>query len=184
MTTQSQQLPPEAILMRMLFGYAISRSIGVAAELGIADLVKEESKTADDLATQTGSHPRSLYRLLRACASVGIFTEDSSHRFGLTPLAEFLRSDNPASLKNFAEMLTNETQFQMWAELPHSVRTGDPTFDHVFGTPVFEYYAANPKVGALFNKGMTSLSMGASMAVVTRIVPTMSPYTVIEAVAV
>ncbi len=165
MTPQPQQLPPAAILMQMLFGYAVSRSIGVAAELGIADLVSNAPKTADELAIQTGSHPHSLYRLLRACASLGIFAEDDHHRFGLTPLAEGLRSDHPQSLRAFAQMLTSETQFQMWADLSYSVRTGERAFDKVFGMPVFEYYVSHKKVGGLFHEAMTSLSLGASMAV-------------------
>ncbi|MBD2705361.1 methyltransferase [Spirosoma sp. BT702] len=160
-----EQLPPAAILMQMLFGYAVSRSIGVAAELHIADLVKDNPKTADELAAQTGSHPHSLYRLLRACASVGVFAEDADHRFGLTPLADCLRSDNPESLRAFAEMLTNDTQFQMWADLSYSVKTGERAFDKVFGMPVFDYYSSHEKAGRLFNEAMTSLSLGASMAV-------------------
>lgn len=163
--SHSQQLPPAAILMQMLFGFAVSRSIGVAAELGIADLLIDTPKTADELATQTGSHSRSLYRLLRACASVGIFAEDDTHRFGLTPLANCLRSDNPESLRAFAEMITNETQFKMWANLSHSVKTGEQAFDNLFGMPVFNYYASHEKAGKLFNEAMTSLSLGVSVAV-------------------
>ena len=165
MTPQSQQIPPTAILMQMLFGYAVSRSIGVAAELRIADLINSVAKTADELAKETGSHPSSLYRLLRACASIGVFAEDHDHRFGMTPLAEYLRSDHLQSLRAFAEMITNDTQFQMWAELSYSVNTGKQSFDKVFGSPVFDYYASNKKAGSLFNEAMTSLSLGAGMAV-------------------
>ena len=153
------------MLMQMLFGYAVSRAIGVAAELNIADLVQDTPKTADELATHTGAHPRSLYRLLRACAGAGVFVEDASHRFGLTPLADCLRSDNPESLRAFAEMITNETQYQMWADLSYSVKTGERAFDKVFGMPVFDYYVSHQKAGRLFNEAMTSLSLGASMAV-------------------
>jgi hypothetical protein len=165
MTTQTHQLPPNAILMQMLFGYAVSRSIGVAAELRIADLISDTSKTADELAKKTGSHPASLYRLLRACASIGVFAEDADHRFGMTPLAEYLRSDHPQSLRAFGEMVTNDMQFQMWAELSYSIETGKRSFDKVFGAPVFDYYASHEKAGSLFNEAMTSLSLGAGFAV-------------------
>ena len=129
MTTSSQQLPPAAALMQLLFGYAVSRAVGVAAELRIADLVADAPKTATELAVQIGVHPQSLYRLLRACASAGVFAEDAGQRFGLTPLADCLRNTNPQSLRAFAEMLTNETQFQMWADLSYSVKTGQRAFD-------------------------------------------------------
>lgn len=165
MTTTSS-LPPQAILMQMLFGFAPARAIGIAAELRIADLLTDGSKTAEELALKTNSHTRSLYRLLRACASVGVFSEDADNRFSLSPMAEFLRSDNPESLRAFAEMLSHGEQFQTWAALDYSVQTGTPAFDKVHGMPIFEYYPSHPKSGQIFNDAMTSLSLGSSMAVI------------------
>jgi hypothetical protein len=163
-TTQS--LPPQAILMQMLFGYAPARAIGIAAELRIADLLADGAKTADELALKTNSHARSLYRLLRACASVGVFSEDTDKRFNLSPMADFLRSDNPQSLRAFAEMLAHEEQFQTWSGLNYSVQTGLPAFDKVHGMPTFNFYATHPKSGQIFNDAMTSMSLGSSMAVI------------------
>ena len=56
-------------------GYWKSQAVYVAAKLGIADLVQDGPKTSDELATATGTHAPSLYRLLRALASVGVFTD-------------------------------------------------------------------------------------------------------------
>ncbi len=163
--TTTPSLPPQAILMQILFGYAPARAIGIAAELRIADHLADGSKTAEELALKTNNHARSLYRLLRACASVGIFSEDADKRFSLSPMAEFLRSDNPESLRAFAEMLANAEQFQTWSALDFSVQTGTPAFDKVHGMPTFEYYATHPKSGQIFNDAMTSVSLGTSMAV-------------------
>lgn len=153
--------------MQMLFGLTISRAIGVAAELSIADRVKNEPLSAEELAALSGVHAPSLYRVLRACASVGVFTEDEDRRFGLTPLAEPLLSDAPGSLRAFAVMFTTDWQYQTWAELPYSVQTGKPAFDKVFGMPMFEYFWSNPKAGREFNEAMTSNSAFASHAVVS-----------------
>ena len=111
MTTPAS-LPPQALLMEMLFGFAPARAISIVAELRIADLLADGSKTAEELALKTKSHPRSLYRLLRACTSAGVFSEDLGKRFSLSPMGEFLRSDNPESLRAFAEMMANGEQFQ------------------------------------------------------------------------
>ena len=81
----AHELPPPVQLMQMLFGFAASRAIGVTAELCIADLLKDDAKTADELARQTGVHARSLYRVLRACASIGVYSEDNEKKFSLTP---------------------------------------------------------------------------------------------------
>ncbi len=77
----------------MLSGYWISQAIYVAAKLGLADLVKDSPKTAEQLAAATETQPAALYRLLRALASVRVFREDEQRRFALTPLADQLRRD-------------------------------------------------------------------------------------------
>ncbi len=69
------QAPPAVQLNQLITGGWIAQAIGVAAELGIADLLIDGPKSGDELAQATGSHPRALYRLLRALAGVGVFTE-------------------------------------------------------------------------------------------------------------
>ena len=162
----NQELPPPVQLMQMLFGFAASRAIGVSAELHIADLLKDGAKTSEELALQTGVHARSLYRVLRACAGIGVYAEDDEKRFSLTPLAEPLLSDAPGSLRAFAEMITCDWQFQTWAELPYSVKTGKPSFEKVFGKSSFDYFWSNEKAGKVFNEAMTSNSAFSSVAVV------------------
>ena len=103
-----QELPPPVQLMQMLFGFAASRAIGVTAELCIADLLKDGPKTAEELATKTNVHARSLYIVLRVCSSIGVFSEDGENKFSLTPLAEPLLSDAPRSLRSFAEFITTD----------------------------------------------------------------------------
>lgn len=160
------ETPPPVQLMQMLFGFAVSRAIGVCAELHIADFLKDGAKTAEELAQQTNVHARSLYRVLRACASAGVFSEDAEKKFSLTPLAEPLRSDLPGSLRAFAEMITTDWQFQTWAELPYSVKTGKPSFEKVHGMPAFDYFWSNEHAGKVFNDAMTSNSAFSSVAVV------------------
>ena len=93
---------PAAILRRLVNGYQVAQAIHVSATLGIADLLAGGPRTSDDLAAATGAHPRSLYRLLRALASVGIFSEADGRRFALTPLGDCLRSDSPESIRGWA----------------------------------------------------------------------------------
>jgi O-methyltransferase domain/Dimerisation domain len=162
----NQELPPPMQLMQMLFGFAVSRAIGVAAELCIADLLKDGAKTAEELSQKGGLHARSLYRVLRACASVGVFSEDNEKRFSLTPLAEPLLSDAQGSLRAFAEMITTDWQFETWAQLPYSVQSGEPAFNKIHGMSSFDYFWTNQKAGKVFNDAMTSNSAFASAAVV------------------
>ena len=164
--TLSPSIPLPDQLMQMIFGFSLSRSISVAAELGVADHLTDGAKTADELATKLGVHARSLYRVLRALASAGIFSEDAEKRFSLTPLADMLRSDHPQSLRAFAHMMAGEVTYKTWQGLAYSVQTGERAFDRLFGEPIFDWYQKNAGEGKIFNDAMTSMSMGSGAAVV------------------
>ena len=88
-----------AALFQMATGYWISQAIYVAAKLGIADLLKDGPQSSVALAAATGSDAPSLFRLMRALASVGVFSQLGTDRFTLSRLAESLRTDTPASLR-------------------------------------------------------------------------------------
>src|SRR6516164_7408386 len=113
------ELPPSQKVMQMLTGKWTAQAISVAATLGIADLLMGGPQTVEQLAAATGTHADSLYRLLRALASLGIFAETQGGRFALTPLAECLRSDVPDSIRNWARMLSLPLFWQSWGELLH-----------------------------------------------------------------
>lgn len=153
-----QELPPPMQLMQLSFAFMVSRSISVAAEFFIADKLTERPKTATELAGETGLHARSLYRMLRACASYGVFAEDEQGRFMLTPMAELLRSDQPGNLRAFTAMMNSVWQYQSWAEMDHAVKTGQPAFDKVFRMPFFEFCEKTERAGREFNEAMTSNS--------------------------
>lgn len=151
----------------MVFAFALSRSIAVAAQFGIADLLKDGPKSAEELAQATGTHPRAVYRLLRALSGAGVFSEEVDGRFGLTSLSELLRSDAPESLRAFAALMADEVNFQMWAELPYSIQMGEPAVPAKLGTQWFDWLAQHPAKGKEFHDAMTSLSAGAVAAVVS-----------------
>src|SRR5215213_644089 len=125
MTEQPSQVSPEVQLSQLISGFRISQAIRVAAELGIADLLANGPKSSTELAQATGSHPRALYRLLRALASIGIFTEVEPERFGLTPMAEALQTDAPGSQRGLALSVAGDARWRAWAQLGYSVRTGE-----------------------------------------------------------
>lgn len=147
---------PQQKMFQLVSGYWHTQAIYVAAKLKVADLLADGPRTAGVLAIETNTHPKSLYRLLRALASLGIFAEDDEHRFAQTPLSETLRSDSPGSQRPMA-IMRGEWQYQAWGQLLHSVQTGECAFDKVFGSPLFEYMVDNPDRGQLFDEAMTSI---------------------------
>jgi hypothetical protein len=143
-------------LDQMITGYWISQAIYAAAKFGIADHLKDGPKTVGELASASSTNPDALYRLLRALASVGIFTEGPSRHFSLTPLAEPLRSDIPGSKRALALMCGDE-QYRAWAEIDYSVRTGKIAFDKVFGKPIFDYLGEHPDKARIFDAAMVGV---------------------------
>ena len=59
------------MMNRMITGYWTTQAVYVAAKLGIADLLTDGPRTADDLAQATKAHAPSLYRLLRGAGQPG-----------------------------------------------------------------------------------------------------------------
>lgn len=110
----SQEITPTEALLQMIVAPWVSRAIYVAAELGIADLLKNGSQSSDELAKATGVDNRCLYRLLRALASVGVFAEGNPGYFELTPLAACLQSDRPDSLRSYAIKSGQIWDWQPW----------------------------------------------------------------------
>jgi O-methyltransferase domain/Dimerisation domain len=157
--------PPPAVLMQMMTGYWVSQALYVAAKLGLADLVADGVGDVHGLAARTGADASSLHRVLRALASVGVFTEASPGSYGLTPLAGLLRTGTPDSMRALAIMYAEE-QYRAWGELLHSVRTGEPAFDHQYGMAIFEYFRLNPQADQVFNEAMTGYTNQLVSAVV------------------
>ena len=144
-------------MLRMISGYRVSWAIYIAAKLRLADLLKEGSKPTEELAEATGTHASSLYRVMRALASVGIFAEDEPGRFALTPPAATLRSDSPDSLRAWAILALSEEHYRAWGDSMHSVRTGESAFTHTFGMGVWQYRAQHPERAKIFDEAMASL---------------------------
>ena len=156
-TIQKDQNPAPPFLFQMATAYWLSQAIYVAAKLGIADLLKDSPRSSAALAAATGSDASSLFRVLRALSSVGVFSQLDKDCFALSRLGDVLRSDVPGSLRAIV-ITIGEIHYQACGELLHSVRTGSPAFDHVFGTSLFDYLQENARAADVFNRGMTNLS--------------------------
>jgi SAM-dependent methyltransferase len=150
----ADRVPSEIELSGLIGGMRVTQMIYVAAKLGIADHLQDGPKSSAQLAELVEADPRALYRLLRSLASLGIFAEGGEKVFGLTALAAPLRTGGP--MRAWAIMLGEGWHWDAWGDLLHSVRTGETAFAHVFGVGMFEYLAAHPESGQIFNDAMTS----------------------------
>jgi hypothetical protein len=156
---EAEAPPPQAVLTQMAFGALLTQALYVAARLRIADLLAAGPRPVAELSAETETHERSLYRVLRSLAGAGVFAEVAPKTFGLTPLAEPLRADVPGSMRNGLIFMGEQWHFNVWANMMHSVRTGEPAWGQTHGAEVFEYFAANPEHAEIFNGAMTDMSV-------------------------
>ena len=147
-------------LIQLIAGMWGTQLIYVAAKLGIPDhLAAHGPLGADRLAELTESHPRSLYRMLRALTTLGILDENERHDFRLTPLGSLLRSDIEGSVRQLAIMFGEPWHWQSWANLLHSVKTGQPAFAHTWGMGTYDYVTAHPEAAEIYDRAMTAVTL-------------------------
>lgn len=137
----------------------LSQLVELLIEFEIADRLADGPLPVETLAEQTGTHAPSLYRILRTAASVGLFAEtETKGTFELTPLADGLRSGNPRAVLALAKYNRMDLTQRAYAELRHSVRTGEPAFEKAFGVPFVEYLQRNPEIDAYYDGFMSHWS--------------------------
>jgi hypothetical protein len=154
---QQHQIPPPAQMMQMITGFWTSCCIYAAAKLNVAELLSAKAKTAAQLAEEVHCHAPSLYRVLRALSSTGIFSENANGEFSNTTLSETLKGDVPGSMKAMALAQLGD-HYGAWGNLTYSIKTGNIAFDFVEGMPIWKYYETHPEEGNNFIRAMAGLT--------------------------
>lgn len=161
----TDDFPAQLVFQQLIEGFKITQCLYVAAKLGIADRLAFEQSSSEELAQATGTHAPSLYRLLRLLCAAGILSEAETHHFALTPLGTSLRTGVPGSLRNMVLFYGEKANWHVWQALLHSVETGQPAYQQVFGLTGYEYRAQHPETAALFTNFMTELTASVAQAV-------------------
>ena len=144
-------------LLRLLTGAWTTQALAAFAELRAPDAMDTANGIAADALAQTlGAHQESLARLLRYLATLNVVTEHSDG-FRLTELGALLRAGSPGSLRPLA-LMYGGVFYQSFADLDHTVRTGETAFDHRFGESHFDYFARRPALAELFDQSMAASS--------------------------
>ncbi|MFD7662833.1 methyltransferase [Streptomyces sp. NPDC059788] len=148
-------------LSRLLFGQLATYAVGAAVRLGIPDRIGAGTRTADDVAAACGTHPQATLRLLRALAALDLLTESEPGVFEATATGSLLRSDTPDSMAALARIFTEPVMTRARERMEDSVRSGEPSFDSIFGTDFFGHLAGEPELSEVFN---TAMSQGTRLA--------------------
>jgi hypothetical protein len=140
-------------LLGVLSGSWLAQACYAVVKVGVPDLLAEGPRTVDDLAAASGADAGVLYRLLRALAASGVFRQPAAQTFAHNQVSELLRTDAPGSAHLIA-LMHGEEVFRSFAEIMHTVHTGEPAFEHVYGMTFYRYLDANPEAARTFNEAM------------------------------
>lgn len=158
---------PQEQILGIVNNHWQSCCVGAAAQLELADMLADGPLHVDILAERTKTHAPSLYRMLRALESTGIFTQTAPGVFGNTPASDCLRRNLPGS--NWAwirfTLCSGAPVFEGWRGLMLSLKNGRPGFDQVTGENAWQHMQSNPETYSIFNEAMRDLSSSISPAV-------------------
>jgi hypothetical protein len=163
-STQAPDTAAAQLLVQAASGYMVSAALQVALQRDMAERLADGPRTVADLASATGTTDEGLYRVLRALASVGIFAECGPRTFTITPAAALMRK-GPGELGDGMQFICDPFHFQAYAEMLHTVKTGQPGGEKIAGMPLFEYLATHPAWSSSFNNAMTAFSANVMPAV-------------------
>lgn len=129
----------------------------VAAELQLADLLAENPRTCEDLASATGTHAPSLYRLLRALTTIDICREREDGFFEITPMGSLLSTDAPGSLRSWTIWWGSDL-WRVWGNLLYSVKTGKSARKLITGKGEFKNLEKDHEAAKIFNQALVELT--------------------------
>jgi len=159
-------IPPHVQLIQMGVAIWQARAVYAAAELGIADLLAEGPRNVEEIARKTGTHLRSLCRLMRALASCGIVEEIRPGLFATTTLGAALRDSAPGAARATILTIAGSWQWKAWDQFLHALRTGQSGVRAAFGRDLFEFLADEPVHSGRFNDAMVGMHGAVASAVV------------------
>ncbi|OBA72290.1 hydroxyneurosporene methyltransferase [Mycobacterium sp. 1554424.7] len=154
----TQRTHPAEAIQELVLAAWVSQGITAVADLGVADALAAGPLPIDELAGKVGADPDALGRLLRALISKGIFARRDDGRYELTPLAEQLRSDVPASMAAMARFVGSRQHREHWSLLTDAIKTGRSGLPALHGKGFFDYLGDEPEYAQIFNDAMTGLS--------------------------
>ena len=141
-------------LKEMLQHFWLPSALFVAVELDIAELLEIGSKSISELALLINSNEESLYKLLKALASLGIFLESYPCIFENTPMSCQLSTSAEGSIKPWIKLLGQEWYQSAWGDLLYSIRTGKQAFSHINGKKLFDFLEESDNLSKVFNEDM------------------------------
>ncbi len=154
----TEQVPTTTIL-QLASGAVLPRCLHAVANLGVADALGDTPQSADMLADAVGANADALTRALRLLAANGVFAYNDG-LFTHTAASRLLRSDHPQSMRQLARMFGLGAFWSIIGDLEYSIRSGEPSANHVLDGGMWGYLSSNADASRTFDDAMTGKAHG------------------------
>jgi len=145
------------ILFDLLQSHRVTAVIYVAAELGIAELLRDGAQSLDELTEATGADRHALGRLLTALSTIGLCSRVDADRYSLTEIGAALDGAAEKSFKAWT-IFEGDMLFKSWHGMLETIMTGK-TAAHLLGARnSFDLMARTPSNVGMFNAAMADLT--------------------------
>ncbi|EGG23675.1 O-methyltransferase family 2 protein [Cavenderia fasciculata] len=141
-----------------------ARCLNMVTELNIAAMLTDGQKySCDELAEQVGVDAKSLFKVMRALSTMGIFNHHTdglesvdSHLFSQSPISKMLLDTDTRNLLLYE---CGDFSYKSWLNIGDTVKTGVSSIPKSFGADSFiGALHKNQKDLNIFEKGMTGMT--------------------------
>jgi predicted transcriptional regulator len=142
-------------LEKIISGYRLSQIIYVFAKLEIASVLANGPVSLISIVKKTNTNSELLEQILRATVLLGIVRENAGNVFELTTSGKWFLPTTTNSL-HYRAIMNGEEQYFSWGKILDTVRTGNPSFNSLYGDTYFSYLSKHPDTDTIFNHALSS----------------------------
>jgi hypothetical protein len=142
-------------MMKMIYGYYVSFSIGLCAKLEIPELLQNKAQTIEELSEKTEMNKEALLKMMRLLVANNIFTEISAESFKNNEMSKTLISE----LKYLSQLHVSQVFQESWRNLEYSIKNEKSATKYVTGNSFYNYLNLdkNQEIRDIFDKAMVEI---------------------------
>jgi hypothetical protein len=158
-----EAVSPDAI-MQIAFGFAASKTLFCAVELGVFTQLDQGAATAGELQERVKLHPRAVADFLDTLVSMQLLERTDGLYFNTPMAAQFLVRGRREYIGGILEM-ANRRLYPFWGSLTEALQTGERQNETKHGGDIFAELYADPARLRGFLEAMSALSAPAAASI-------------------
>ena len=156
--------PSANAILQIAFGFAASKTLFSAVELGLFRELANGPATGAQLQEKLGLHPRSVRDFLDALVSMGLLDREDGRYSNAPATAAFLDPARDGYIGGILEMF-NRRLYPFWGSLTEALQTGERQNETRNGEDVFAKLYSDPARLRGFLEAMTAISTPSAAAI-------------------